>query len=302
MQKFIRYIALVPAALFIATVGYGADAVKLRPMAAAYTDNNGGLMKRPEGVAYDEKSLLVVADTGNGRILLYTFNGDRLAPRTSIALPQLPYPIRVQIDSKGEILALDGKSRRIVRVTAAGEFKGYIEAVGIPSTGAVVPRSFKIDRKDNLYLLDIFSGRVLILDATGKFLRGIPFPQKYGFISDLAVDANGNLYLVDSVGGKIFSARKDATVITPLSGSLKEDLDFPVGMATDSRGRLYLSDQNGSGIVILGPDGSFRGRQSDFGWKDGLLRYPSALAVSEGGNLFIADRQNSRVQVFTIVQ
>ena len=302
MRKFLRYAVPVPLVLCVAAASFGAEAIKLRLMTAVYSDEKGGALKRPEGVACDEKSLLVVADTGNGRILLYTVSGEKVMPKGTVSVPQLSYPIRVQIDPGGEILALDGKSRRIARVTPAGEFKGYVDPSGIPTPGTVIPRSFKVDGKGNIHLLDIFSGRVLVLDSSGKYQREVPFPQKYGGFSDLAVDGNGTVYLLDSVEGKVFSAQRNATAFTPLSGSLKEDLDFPVSIASDSRGRLFLSDQNGSGIVILGPDGSFRGRQSDFGWKDGLLRYPSALAVTEGGNLFIADRQNSRVQVFTIVQ
>lgn len=302
MKCTVRYAVAVAVLLSLAVASYGADAVKLRPLTAAYADPRGGALKRPEGVAFDEKSLVVVADTGNGRIQLYTLSGDRMVAGASIVLPQLPYPIRVQFDPKGEILALDGKSRRIVRVTPAGEFKGFVDPAGLPSQGTVIPRSFKVDGKGAIYILDIFSGRVLVLDASGKFQREIPFPQQYGFFSDLAVDANGTVYLVDSVGGKVFSARKDAATITPLSGSLKEDLNFPVSIALDSRGKLYLADQNGSGIVILGTDGSFRGRQSGMGWKEGLLRHPSALCISDSGFLFIADRGNSRVQVFSIIQ
>jgi len=302
MRKAIRCGILVQLVICIAVSSYGAETVKLRLLTAAYMDDKGSALKRPEGVAFDEKSLLVVADTGNGRILQYNFNGDRLAPLAPLVVPQLPYPIQVQIDPQGEIMALDGKSRRIVRVTPSGEFKGYLDPTGIPTSGTVVPRSFKVDRKGNVYILDIFSARVLVLDPSGKFQREIPFPQKYGFFSDLAVDGNGTVFLVDSVGGKVYTAKRDATAVTPFSESLQEDLDFPISIASDSRGRLFLSDQNGSGIVILGPDGSFRGRQSGMGWKEGLLRYPSALYISDNGTLFIADRGNSRVQVFSIIQ
>jgi len=302
MRNILRVSIIFGVAFCISHASYAAEAVKLRPLTAAYTDSNGTPLKRPEGVAYDEKSLLAVADTGGGRIMLYAFKGERVEPLASLSLPQLPYPIRVQFDPKGDILALDGKSRRIIRLTAAGDFRGYVEPSEVPKSGTVIPRSFRVDGKGNIYILDVFSGRVLVLDPAGKFQRDIPFPPKYGFFSDLAVDGNGSIYLVDSVGGRVYTARKNAQDITPLSENLQEDMNFPVGISVDNRGRLYLSDQDGSGIVILGPDGSFRGRQSGMGWKEGFLRYPSALHVSEGGNLFIADRGNSRVQLFTIVQ
>ena len=302
MRNLIRFAVIVPLALCLAHATQAAEALKLRLTTAAYADADGKSMKWPEGVAYDEKSLLAVADAGNGKIQLFSVSEDRLTPKASFALPQLPYPVRVQFDSKGEILALDGKSRRIARLTTAGEFRGYLEPLEVPPPGTVIPRSFKVDSKGDIHILDIFSGRVLVLDPGGKFQRGIPFPKEHGSFSDLAVDGNGDLYLVDSVGKKVFSAKRNAKEITPFSESLQEDLSFPVAIAVDSRGRLYLSDQNGGGIVILGPDGSFRGRQSGMGWKEGLLRYPSALCVSNSGALFIADRGNNRVQMFTIVQ
>ena len=39
----------------------------------------------------------------------------------------------------------------------------------------------------------------------------------------------------------------------------------------DNRGTLYVVDENGGGIVILGRDGSYMGRQLSLGWNEGLL-------------------------------
>jgi hypothetical protein len=36
---------------------------------------------------------------------------------------------------------------------------------------------------------------------------------------------------------------------------------------------IYIVDENGDGIVVLGRDGSFVGRQLSMGWNEGLL-YP----------------------------
>ena len=60
-----------------------------------------------------------------------------------------------------------------------------------------------------------------------------------------------------------------------------------------------MVDQYGSGIIILGSDGSFQGRQSGMGWKESLLRYPSQVCTNNSNDLFIADRNNSRVQIFS---
>jgi hypothetical protein len=38
------------------------------------------------------------------------------------------------------------------------------------------------------------------------------------------------------------------------------------------------------------------------GWKTGMLRYPAGLCVNGNGELFVADRGNSRLQVFRILE
>jgi hypothetical protein len=83
---------------------------------------------------------------------------------------------------------------------------------------------------------------------------------------------------------------------------LREYLDFPTSITTDNRGTIFIVDQNGSGIVLLGADGSFVGRQLTMGWNEGLLYYPSQMCINEKGEVFVADRGNSRVQIFTLIK
>jgi sugar lactone lactonase YvrE len=299
MHKLLTHAALAAAALSLAAGGHAAEATKFRLTTSIYVDGKGAGMKQPEGVACGG-SVIVVADSGNGRLLRYSVAGQTVTAVDDLTLPQVPYPIRAQLDSKGTIYALDGRVRRIARIAASGEFKGYLDFGGV--NGAIVPRSIRIDRNDLLYILDIFSGRVLVTDPAGKVQREIPFPKEQVFFSDLAVDAGGTIFLVDSVGRRVYSIPKNSDVISPLLDSLKEQAKFPTAIALDGRGNIYVVDQNGSGIVILGLDGSFRGRQLRMGWKDGFLRYPSQLCIDDRGNVFIADRGNNRVDVFTIVQ
>jgi hypothetical protein len=54
------------------------------------------------------------------------------------------------------------------------------------------------------------------------------------------------------------------------------------------------------GIVTIGPDGSYQGRELTIGWNDGQLYYPAQICLTEGGDLFVADRQNHRVQIFSV--
>ena len=301
MRVFLR-IFLVLAILSFSVKTFSAETVKLRYLQSVYFDEKGGGLKQPEGVACNEKSLLVVGDTGNDRLVKYTFQDKSLKSGSEIRIPQLTNPIRVQINSKGEIFVLDGKKRRIIRLNPDGTFKGYVDAEGIPSPSTFVPRSFKIDRNNNIYILDIFTGRVLVLNSEGKYQKQIPFPKDYGFFSDLSVDSKGTLVLVNCVKAMVFSAAKDSNTFSPLTKNLREYLNFPTSITTDNRGTIYIVDENGSGIVILGQDGSFQGRQLNMGWNEGLLYFPSQMCVDEKGEVFIADRGNSRIQIFTLVK
>ena len=56
-------------------------------------------MKQPEGVACSDSPSFVVADTGNGRLLTYTFKEGVVEGGAEIKLPQLPYPGRMQTDT-----------------------------------------------------------------------------------------------------------------------------------------------------------------------------------------------------------
>jgi DNA-binding beta-propeller fold protein YncE len=76
-------------------------------------------------------------------------------------------------------------------------------------------------------------------------------------------------------------------------------MSFPASI-TATKGRFYVVDQNGSGVVVLGQDGSYLGRRLAIGWNDGLLRYPAQLCITDGGEAIVADRQNNRVQVFSM--
>lgn len=279
-----------------------ADAGKLRYVTAIYFDDKGVGLRQPEGVACNDKSTLIVGDTGRGRLLRFTVEDRDVKPAGEMRAPQLTAPIRVQMNSRDEVFALDGKQRRIVRFDAKGEPLGYLDPAGVPGSASIVPRSFKIDRDDNIHLLDVFSARALVLGPDGKFLRQIGFPKDYGFFSDLAVDSRGRTYLLDSLRAEVHAAQKDAKGFSLLAKNLRTHLSFPTSMAVDGRGIVYLVDEHGGGVVLLGQDGAVLGRQLAMGWNEGLLNSPSQICLNDKGQVFIADRGNSRVQVFLIVR
>lgn len=299
MRMHLRSLLITLTALLVLSTP-GFPAVKLMHVVSVYLDDQQKGIRQPEGVACGSDARFVVADTGNGRLVRYTFQNGTVLAGPDIKVPQLAYPVRVQIDARGNILALDERHRRIVRLSPEGAFQGYVEAAGLPASLTMVPRSFKIDENGTIYVLDISSAGVVVLNAEGKFQKIIAFPDHYGFMSDLAVDFKGTVLLIDSLESVVYAAPADAKKFTPLTQSMKETVFFPTSITTDKKGIIYAVDQNGGDIVIIGQDGSFQGRLLAMGWKEGLLRYPSQCCISKDGEFFVADRSNNRVQIYKI--
>jgi NHL repeat-containing protein len=291
---FLSLLGLVPAAA-------RGQSVVLTHDGTLYADGEEKPLKAPEGVACTDGGHLVVADTGNKRLVLYTSQNGRLGGGKEVKLDQLTAPQRVQIDAKGDLYAFDLKTRKVVRVTANGSYGGTILVKGIENASDVVPSTFKLDPGGNVYLLDGAGHRVLVLDPSGTVTRQVQLPPESGTVTDIAVGAGGVLYAVDAVKAVVWSAEKGAAAFKPLTQSLKDRMSFP-SYLTVSKGRIFVVDQNGNGIVVLGVDGSYQGRQLSIGWGEGLVYYPAQLCMTESGTVFVADRYNNRVQVFSIAK
>jgi hypothetical protein len=298
MTFFMAVVVLVAA--LSPALSLGVETARLVFLKAIYTDEKGGGLKYPDGLACGGAGSLIVADSQNNRIVRYTMQDGNVTGGTEIKIPQLSFPIKVQVNSKGEIFVLNGKPLRLLRLSPEGQFIGYLDPADLPAPSSFVPKNFRIDAEDNIYILDVFSRRVIILTADGKFKSAMAFPKEYGFFADLAVDSAGNVLLIDALNAQIFLATKGADTFSPLTKSEKEFLNFPTSITTDKRGLIYVVDQNAAGIAMFAKDGTFLNRQLSFGWNEGLLRYPAQLCIDDKDHAFIADRANDRIQVFTL--
>lgn len=280
--------------LFSAT-SFAASPARIKFVQSVYDDGKETGLKYPEGVGCTDE-YFIVADTGNNRLIKYTLS-DKVAKAVEPEMPIIT-PIAVQVNTKGEIYALDSRDRRIAMFNANGTEKGYLSPKGSPVARKMIPRNFKIDRNDKIHILDLSDDLVLILDPDGNYLRHIPLPEQAGFFSDLAVDSRGTVFLVDSTEVAVYSAAPDAETFSLLSKGIGEYANFPTSIALDKGGIIYLVDKHGGSLIMLNPDGSFLGHKFGYGWKESQFYYPTHLCISENGNFIIADRGNNRIQIF----
>lgn len=269
------------------------ESLAFRHQATIYLDGKGQQLRAPEGVACNDQGVVVVADTGNARLVKYTTLEGAVSGGTEIKPDQLGVPQRIQFDPKGNLLALDTRGRRLVRLDPNGAFLGAVELKGAPA--GVTPVAFKLDGAGGIYVLDVASESVLVADAAGAVTSKIALPP--GIFTDLYVDGSGTVFAIEAVTATLYSAPKGGAAFTALSKSLKEYMNFPTYL-TASRGSFLVIDQNGHGLVMVGQDGSYRGRQLGMGWVDGVVYYPRQICVTASGEAAVADRGNNRVQLF----
>lgn len=288
-------LALSTGALLLAGEGR-ADAPSLRLKGAIYQDDKETALKAPEGVGCGDADL-VVADTGNARLVRFKLKDGMPVASTAVKLGELQQPTAVQTDAAGVTWVLDRRARRIGRVDAKGAFAGWLEVKGVEAPQAVLPVAFKLAASGGVVLLDAAATRVLVLDSSGSAARKLPLPR--GEFADLALDAAGVVYLVDLIASIPYAAGPGADAFKPLGKGMKDVLAFPASLFATGRGQLLVADEHGHALVTIGTDGSFLGRQLDLGHREAQLSYPSAVCVNGAGDVYVADRGNNRVQVFT---
>lgn len=70
----------------------------------------------------------------------------------------------------------------------------------------------------------------------------------------------------------------------------------------DGKDRLHVADAVGQTVRVYDVSGQspkFLFNIGEFGIGDGQLNYPNDVCIDSGGRLYIADRENNRVQVWS---
>ena len=116
--------------------------------------------------------------------------------------------------------------------------------------------------------------------------------------SGVAVDDQGDVYVVDTSGSRIEKLSPSGRLLTTF-GQLGPDaasLRRPRGIALDSQGDLYIADTANHRIQRFSPRGEPLGPWGTIGFGAGEFILPSSVAFDSMGNLYVADTGNHRVQ------
>ena len=193
-----------------------------------------------------------------------------------------------------------------------------------------------VDSKRNVYVLDrggisgpafgAASGRVLEFDTEGKFMREFGkdlYSASYGH--GIRVDRDDNIWIADKGSDTVVKIRQDGHVdmvfgrraeagdpggqgppaitrATALKDPPKHEpgkFRQPTDMAWDSEGNLYISDGYiNSRIAVYDKNGVWLKSFGQQGKGPGQFVNLHNIAIDAQDHIYIADRANSRLQVF----
>ncbi|MBV9143542.1 MAG: protein kinase [Pseudonocardiales bacterium] len=231
------------------------------------------------------------------------------------------------------------RRRKIVEVAAVAAVLVALVALvvwivpGRPSATATqlkgTVNAFAIDPAGGAYFDTVGDSRILKVEPSGT-IRTIAGTGTKGYSGDngpatkaqlwnpqgLAVDGAGNLYVADTYNHRIRKIDSAGT-ITTIAGNGSQDstgdggpaalaeFRYPVGVAVDRSGNLYVAENNGCRVRKIDQSGRIStvagtgvaGFSGDGGSAtQAQLKYPQAITIDDSGNLYIADTSNYRIR------
>jgi sugar lactone lactonase YvrE len=284
----------------------------------------------PTGLAADARGDVYIADSGNRRVREVSPAG-RIS--TFARIPSVP--IGVTVDGHGNVYVSDHLKQSVLKVTPAGKVttiagsgKQGFYGDGGPAASAQLynPDALAVDARGDVYIADVSNRRVrevtpagIITTVAGNGKAGSSGdggPASAAELSEpigLALDGQGDLVIADAGSNRVREVTP-AGIISTVAGTGKRGFsgdggparsarfNYPAGVALDSEGDLYISDNgnnrlrevNAAGTITTVAGNGKTGYSGEFlPATSARLTHPAALAVDEKGNAYIVDAGNA---------
>lgn len=277
-----------------------------------------GRFLRPHDVNFDSKGNVYVSDRDRNDIQKFTSNGTFLLKWGSEGSKagQFNVPYSIEVDSHDNVYVVDRGNDRIQKFNENGAFiKQWDRPEKINGTDQEFgsPEDMVINRKTGaIYITDTGNERVVKLDGNFSYILhwgstdGKPSNEsgKFDHPHGIDVDSNGYVYVNELENPRIQKFDENGAFIkqwgsegkgkgefTPLLEHLevdsKQDMIFMVDGALNPR--IQVFDNDGNFTTSFGTSGSGNGQFSK----------PEHVNIDSSGNVYVVDRGNQRMQVFS---
>jgi sugar lactone lactonase YvrE len=223
----------------------------------------------PAGLTVDAEGNILVADTGNARVVVFSPEGALLMSFGAYGTGpgQFRSPQRIAMGADESIMVSDFDNHRIVVFSPTGD---YLYAFGSPGTGNGQfngPLGISTASDGSIYIADSGNARVQKFSAPGAFLgwfgadetdnagwhgastsgRGAKDTGPCRFLTptDLAIDREDCVYVLDGEAGEIQKFGPDHTrEINAHHVTTLVSLEGFVGLGLDEVGNLYTTEED----------------------------------------------------------
>jgi sugar lactone lactonase YvrE len=283
--------------------GGQSDSEKVNPKNFPYQ------MIGPYGIAIDSKGLVYVADQRVGAIFIYnTETRDCQMIRNGIEA-HFGWINGLAIDDDDRLFVSDAKLHRVIIFNTKHEVENQI------TEGLVDPVGLAIDPTNRfLYVVDTQQDQVIVYDADSlKLLRRIgtggknhflTTPGDFGAPQGAAVDADGDLYVTDTLNNRVEIFDADGNFVTEFGkhGDGPGYFARPKGIAVDSDGHIWVADQVEDRLQVFNREGQLLTYIGiGHGELPGQFKSLMGVAIDKQNRVFTTEQEPGRLQVFRYV-
>jgi peptidylamidoglycolate lyase len=161
-----------------------------------------------------------------------------------------------------------------------------------------------IDKQDNVWIYTRTNPVVQIYAPDGRYLRGWRNDDPRTTPHFIKFDAAGNVWLADAGLHTVTKHSPDGKVLQTLGtlgvpGNDASHLFKPTDMTFAPNGDIFVADGYGnSRVVQFDKQGRYVNAWGTLGTEPGRFSIPHAITSDSKGRLYVADRNNVRIQVF----
>jgi DNA-binding beta-propeller fold protein YncE len=263
----------------------------------------------PYGIAIDSKGLVYVADQKVGAIFIFNTETHDVALIKNGTDAHFDLINGLAIDDGDRLFVADGHLHRVLVFNPKHEIEGQI------SEGLIDPVGLAVDNENRfLYVVDEQQDQVMVYDADSlKELRRIGTPGKkhslttpgnFGGATNVAVDADGNIYVTDTMNSRVEIFDADGNFISTFGkpGDGPGYLFRPKGIAVDCDGHIWVADQFQDRLQVFNRDGQLLTYIGDTHANGpGQFKALVGVAIDKQNRVFTTEQYPGRMQMFRYI-
>lgn len=260
--------------------------------------SGNGQFNNPTGIAVNSSgNALYILDTGNNRV--EKFAGDSVQNSTTATVtggPAMTFTVSTSSVLYNGTTTLTWAPTSMGSCVASaspanGSWSGSKSATGSSQTigGITATTTFTL------------SCYPLVGSATGQFVSSSGSGNgQFSAMRDIAVDAGGNIYVVDSGNSRVQILNSSGVYQWQFgsAGSSTGKFSNPIGIAVDTTGNIYVVDMSNYRVQKFNSSGTYLNSFGSYGSSTGQFITPNRVAVDSSGNVYVTDANLNRVEKF----